>query len=436
MTDASPAVDPPGPASVPSTETSDGTHRNARDGVREGPGTASRSSAADLPRPADAIDFGALRRVLVVMLRHHGDVLLTSPVFTALRRANPHVEIDALVYRETLPIVEFNASLANIHTIDRGWKKAGPLLHLRAEWRLLTALRGRRFDLVVHLTDHRRGAWLARGLAPRHAVAPRLRDESGWSAAFWKSSFTHRFANASSVPAGAALARRHTVEQNLDALRRLGLAIHPSPPLKMVPGDVGEREADEMLERLGVDRPFIALQPTSRWSFKCWPVASNAALISVLLRRGETIVLSSAPDPREQAMVSAIVAALRAMPAVPLERLKLATDRGTLHRLAATIGRARLFVGIDSAPMHIAAAMGTPTVALFGPSGEFNWGPWQVAHRVVTHDGFPCRPCGQDGCGGGKVSECLVRLPVGRAIDAIDDLMREVDAARDPLRFC
>jgi hypothetical protein len=79
----------------------------------------------------------------------------------------------------------------------------------------------------------------------------------------------------------------------------------------------------------------------------------------------------------------------------------------TLKQLAALTGHAKLFVGVDSAPMHIAAAMGTPVVALFGPSGELEWGPWRVANRVIVSDAHPCRPCGNDGCGGGKVSECL-----------------------------
>ena len=74
--------------------------------------------------------------------------------------------------------------------------------------------------------------------------------------------------------------------------------------------------------------------------------------------------------------------------------------------------RARIFVGVDSAPMHIAAAMQTPTLAFFGPSSEHIWGPWQVAHRIVVSDAYPCRPCDLDGCGGGKVSECLTTLSV------------------------
>jgi len=72
--------------------------------------------------------------------------------------------------------------------------------------------------------------------------------------------------------------------------------------------------------------------------------------------------------------------------------------------------------------MHIAAAMQTPTVVLFGPSGEFEWGPWQVPARVLTSD-HPCRPCGQDGCGGGKISECLTDISVDDVMKAIRQLV-------------
>ncbi len=75
--------------------------------------------------------------------------------------------------------------------------------------------------------------------------------------------------------------------------------------------------------------------------------------------------------------------------------------------------------------MHIAAAMQTPVVALFGPSGELEWGPWQVAHRVVASTDHPCRPCGIDGCGGGKISECLTTLPVDRVYRALGELLAE-----------
>jgi heptosyltransferase-3 len=95
----------------------------------------------------------------------------------------------------------------------------------------------------------------------------------------------------------------------------------------------------------------------------------------------------------------------------------------SLKELAALTARARLFVGVDSAPMHIAAAMGRPVVALFGPSGDREWGPWGTQGRVIASDRHPCRPCGIDGCGGGKVSDCLVSLEVERVLAACLELL-------------
>ena len=371
------------------------------------------------------------------MLRHHGDVLLTTPVYSVLKRAARQAEIDALIYRDTLPMLEFNPNLAVVHTIDKRWKKEGLGSQAASEWRLLSALKARRYDLVIHLTNHRRGAWLVRLLSPRWSIAPKLREPPR----FWNNSFSHLYPSALSVGSGSPLGHRHTVEQNLDSLRRLGIAIAYAPSLTMIPGTEGEIDADRFLDEKGVQGDYIVLQPTSRWLFKCWSVERNAELIHALLDRGETIVLSCAPDPRERAMVGAIVGALGAAGQLP-ENLKLADDGGTLNRLAALIGRARLFIGIDSAPMHIAAAMGTPAVALFGPSSELAWGPWHGGEsrrksprsRIITSEAHPCRPCGQDGCGGGKVSECVTRLPVARILDAVDEMLRERPARSIPVR--
>jgi heptosyltransferase-3 len=379
------------------------------------------SSLGALYLPPDAIDSAALKRVLVIILRHHGDVLLTSPLFEVLANEAPGVEIDALVYDDTQPLLRFNPRLAQMHVIDRDWKRHGPIRQLFGEFRLLSGLMARRYDLVIHLSNHRRGAYLARLLRPRWSVAPMLRN----APRFWRGSFTHLFPGPASAGSGNPLLRRHKVEQNLDALRRLGMVIRHAPALRLVAGSDGDRAAAEFLAQNGIDGRYIVMQPTSRWMFKCWPIEQNAQLLEALLARGETVILGCAPDAREQAMLDAIVARLGDHP----PNLKLANRDATLNRLAALIGAARLFVGIDSAPMHIAAAMGTPTVALFGPSGESNWGPWPgdgpLRYRVVTSAQFACRPCGQDGCGGGKVSDCLVQLPVARVLAAIDDVLSE-----------
>ena len=355
----------------------------------------------------DAIDPAALKRVLVIKLRHHGDVLLTSPVFTVLKQHAPHAELDALVYADTAPMLGGHPAISQVFCIGRQWKRAGWLAQLRHEWALYQALRARQYDLIIHLTDHNRGATLARLLKPRWAIAP-----AGKSSRRFAKAFTHRYP----LVGGN---RRHTVELHLDALRRLGLqAPADARQLVLCPSAHARQQVGQRLEALGLlPGQFIHIHPTSRWLFKTWPVAQMAELIDQLTARGWPVLLTAAPDPAELAMLAEIQARL----ARPVASLAGALS---LEQLGALLAQARAFIGMDSVPMHMAAALGTPTVALFGPSGEIEWGPWQVAHRVVRED-WPCRPCGRDGCGGGKLSECHSAIPASRVLAALDELLQE-----------
>jgi len=357
--------------------------------------------------PADAVDVASLRRALVVQLRHHGDVLLTSPLLSVLKHRAPALEIDALVYSDTRDMIDLHPAVAQVHVVGRDWKGRGALARLAQEWRLFGALRARRYDLLIHLSEHPRGAWLARALGSRVAVAPDFERKDRR----WKSSFTHLVR----LPAHA---RRHRVEINLDALRRIGIQPGDAPRrLVLVPGGDAQRSVYSLLADRGIaERKFVHFHPGSRWQFKCWPAERAAALIDALAGRGERVVLTAAPDERELTLVAAIRKIARA-DVVDL------SAKLSLKQLAALTARAKLFVGVDSAPMHIAAAMQTPVVALFGPSGELEWGPWQVPHRVVASSAHACRPCGNDGCGGGKVSECLTQLPLEAALAAVDSLL-------------
>lgn len=362
-----------------------------------------------MPEPVlpDAIDLNSLSRVLVIKLRHHGDVLLTSPIFSVLKNRAPHLELDALVYRDTADMLRLHPAIKQVHTIDRDWKKLGIFSQIKAEWSLLQTLRQRQYDLVLHLTEHPRGAWLKRLLGAPYGVARRL----GARGRFWQKSFSHFFV----TPAPGV--KRHTVEVHLDALRRIG--IQPVPDEKrlvLVPGEAAEQRISALLAQQALEgEAFVHIHPTSRWFFKTWPPENMASLITTLSQKGYRIVLTAAPDQREMALVDQINAQLE-QPIVNL------AGQLTLKELAALTARAKLFIGVDSVPMHIAAAMGTPTVAIFGPSGEWEWGPWQVPHRLVMSN-MICRPCGQDGCGGSKVSECLTTLPVRQVLDAALDLL-------------
>lgn len=357
----------------------------------------------------DAVPLAEVKRALVIKLRHHGDVLVASPVFSALKAHAPQVEIDALVYADTAEMLTLHPAINTVHTIGRHWKRLGPLGQLRAELALYRVLKARGYDLIIHLTEHWRGAWLCRLLKPRWSVGPAVRGRNR----HWKRSFTH-------IQAQPAHALRHMAETNLDALRRLGLQPGVDERrLNLVPGEAAEASVACHLAGFGLrGGDFIHVHPASRWFFKCWPVERMADLLARLQAEGHQIVLTAAPSADEQQMVSAIQARL-AVPAFSL------AGQLSLKELAALTRIARLFVGVDSAPMHIAAAVGTPVVALFGPSGDKQWGPWGVPARVITSE-HACRPCGIDGCGGGKISECLAVLGVDRVHQAVQSLLAEV----------
>lgn len=356
----------------------------------------------------DAVDLSTIKRVLVVKLRHHGDVLLTSPVFSVLKNHAPHLEIDALVYQDTAEMLSLHPAISQLHTIDRKWKSAGVFTQAKAEWQLLSVLRSRHYDLIIHLTEHNRGAWLKRLTGAKYGLAARLPDKGR----AWKKSFSHFFTLVRGVNC------RHTVETHLDALRRIG--VYPAQDerkLTLIAGDEAEKFIGSLLaEHQLKGKDFIHLHPTSRWLFKCWPTEQMTALIASLQAQGHRIIITAAPATEERAMAKKILAGL-SQPAVDL------SGQLSLKQLAALTARAKLFIGVDSAPMHIAAAVGTPTVALFGPSGEIEWGPWQVPNRILT-SAHACRPCGNDGCGGGKRSECLADIPVERVLNAAEELLR------------
>lgn len=349
----------------------------------------------------DAVPLGECGRALVVKLRHHGDVLLAAPVLSVLKAHAPRLEVDALVYDDTVPMLSGHPALSALHAVGRRWKEAGGVARLSKEWELYRTLRARGYDLLVHLTEHPRGAWLSRRLGARFSVAPQIAKRGR----FWARSFTHFYPIVGN-------GRRHQVELNLDALRRIG--IQPGAHERnvvFVPGPDAQASIAGRVPSAG----FVHLHPGSRWRFKCWPAEKTAQLIDRLYAAGQTIVVTAAPDAEELELIAQILSRAKA------EVVNLA-GKLSIKELGALTARARLFIGVDSMPMHLAAAMGTPTVALFGPSGEVEWGPWNTPNRVIT-SAHSCRPCGLDGCGGGKVSECLTTLDVERVEAAARELL-------------
>jgi heptosyltransferase-3 len=161
----------------------------------------------------DAVPLGECGRALVIKLCQLSDVPLAAPVFSVLKLRG--VEVDALVYDDAGPVLQGHSSLSQLHLVGRTWNSEGMLTRLGNEQRLFARLRGRSYGLLVHLSEHLRGAWLARTLGARYSVGPQVPGRGR----FWAGSFTHLFLVA---------ARRDRVELDLDALRRIGIYPEPS----------------------------------------------------------------------------------------------------------------------------------------------------------------------------------------------------------------
>lgn len=356
---------------------------------------------------ADKVDFSTVQRVLVIKLQHLGDVLLTTPVFSVLKHFYPGIEIDALIYTETVPMLSGNPSVDIIHEIDRSWKRQGTLQLVKHEKQLLQQLKARKYDLVINFTDRWRAAWLTRFLNPRYSVSQKYSHKRG---RWWMKGFTHLY-SAPETP-------RHTVEIHLDALRRIGiLLLAADKKLSFAAGHEAEARVEELLaEHHLKPSDYIVIHPTSRWMFKGWNHTGFAEVFKQLTLAGYKLVITSGPDKKEIAYVEEILAKQ------DLEIINLA-GKLTLKELGALIAKSSCFIGLDSVAMHMAAALGTPCIALFGPSDEKTWHPWQVRHEVITEN-YTCRPCKLDGCGSGKISECLQAIKPPRVVSVINKLLK------------
>lgn len=354
-------------------------------------------------------DLKDVKKILVIKMRHHGDVLLSSPVFSNLKKRIPQAQIDAFIYRDTLPMLEGHPSISHFLLYDREWKKLSFWRKLIKEIALFWHIRKNRYDLVVNLTEGDRGALAALVSKSRIRVGF---DPEGKGFFGKKRAYTHIVKQCKTL--------RHTVERQLDALRRIG--IFPEPEER----DLTLHIPNQTRKQIGSSVPseFILIHPVSRWRFKCWPVRHVAELIQKLHGQGYQIVLTASPDPQEVAMNDAI---LKLVPEVPVINL---SGKISLKELAALIEKSRCLVCVDSVPLHMASSLKTPVVVLFGPSSEINWGPWMHPKSRVVAQKMSCRPCFMDGCGGSKMSDCLYTLPVNAVINAVQELLRLADVLK------
>ncbi len=336
------------------------------------------------------------KRILVIKLKQPGDVLVSTPVIAALKEAWPHCHLTYLVPKGTEEMVAGHPGLDDLLVVARRQESWGEALGLVRE------LRRRRFHLVLELSGGDRGA-----IYTRFTGAPERLGFDHPGRPFWqrRGCFTRL------LPRPAV--RMHLVDQNLEAVRVLGLS--PSGPrLEFYWDRLVEERTRELLASQGLaPGAFVVMHPGAGWRFKCWTPRGYARVLEALEDEwGLKVVLTGSRAAHEQELLAAILRESRIKTPINL------AGRLTLKELGALIQRARFFFGVDSAPMHLAAAVDTPAVALFGPSGAFNWRPWGESHLVLQKD-WQCVPCGRDGCEGGKISRCLEEFEPEEVLEAM-----------------
>lgn len=316
-------------------------------------------------------ELAALRRILVVKLSSLGDVVHVTPCLRALRRACPEARITMAVDRRFAALVRESPYLAEIIEADAD---GGGVAAWLEPWRRLAGNRRPLFDLAVDFQGTRRSALWVYASGARVRVG-RLR---GPESPGWRPRFQHL------VRPDPA---RHAVEVNADVAEAVGVAVEDLSPELRVSSEA-DRRCTARLAALGLPaRGFILVNPFTRWTSKNWPVERYRELVDRLARDQDAPVVVHA-GPGEEAGLETFRAPGEARPRVGV------VGGLPLEEALALFRRARLMVTGDTGPMHCAAALGVPVVALFGPTWPEHSGPWGPGHCVVqrsrppTHHAF------------------------------------------------
>jgi heptosyltransferase III len=338
-------------------------------------------------------------RVLVVILRRLGDVLLTTPLIRSVKRAYPQAAIDVVVFAGTEGILTGNPDVAEIISIPQRPSFATTLA--------LIARLFRRYDLALSVQTGDRPTALA-------VIAGR--QSAGAVGASGAASKLKSFFLSRSYVSGRGA---HRVLDNLRLAEVLGIAqyrelVCPAPaPTQLAPAE-----------------PYAVIHAAPMFVYKRWTVEGWRMLAATLRERGFAIVISGAASDRaylDEVWGDANVTRL--------------DGKLTWPQLSALIGGARVYIGPDTAITHLAAATGAPTVALYGPTDPRLWGPWprggldrpwQAAGTIqqrgnvwLVQNSLPCTPCQLEGCQRrlDSHSQCLDELTSPRVIAAVDQAL-------------
>ena len=293
-----------------------------------------------------------------------------------------------------------NKRVRHVFVIPRDKKG---LKKISAYFSLFKGLFNEHYDLLAHFSVDWRGALLARLLDNDISVS-RQTDRRG---SFWHQSFDFL--------APKLDLERPMAEQDVDLLRSANLYNKSSAPSYELSISTSQKnKVNRWFKRhdMNLKSKLIVIHASSRWKFKEIPITTWAKIIDDLMSKKINVVISGSKDDLKTNKL--IFDLCKSKP--------LLTKDFSLEDSAALYGRADLVLTIDSMSTHLASAVKTPVISIFGPTQEKNWGPWKGKYKVIAlsskdNEMFACRPCGQDGCEGSKISQCLVQLDPMRVIN-------------------
>ncbi len=303
-------------------------------------------------------------RFLVVRLGAMGDIVHALPAVASLRASFPEARIDWLIEPRWRELVELNPDVTNVLTADtRAWRESA---WGSATWQSVRALRrtlrSARYDAALDFQGLLKSAALVRLSGARRCI--------GFDWSHLKEAVASAFYNESVHPPEGV----HVVEMNLALARAAGAEKTAVRfPLPVTPED--EAAVETMLAQYHL-RDFVVLSPGGGWRSKCWPVERYAQVHNHLAReRGWRTLLNAGPG--EEALVEGFIAQARVTRPVHLPL--------SLRQLVAVIRRARLLISGDTGPLHLAAALGTPVVGLYGLTDPTRNGPYGGRSIVIHH---------------------------------------------------
>ncbi len=327
-------------------------------------------------------------RILLIKLRAIGDVLLSTAVIPGLRAAYPAASIDFLTEKFCAGVLEGNPDLSEVLLFDPASERS---------FALIRRVRKKRYDLVIDLFGNPRSAVLSILSGARTRVGYRFN---------WRALCYNRLVE----PRGGEV---HNVEFNLDSLRRLGVPPGSGKPLFPL-DDGAERFAEDFYRSAGLPPGrVVAFNPGGGWISKKWRPEHFAELgRRIVAEDGANILLLWGPG--EEAEASGIRDAIgpEAVLAPPT----------SLKSLASLIRRSSALVTNDSGPMHIAAALGVPVAAIFGPTVPRLQGPVNTESVIATLTTLDCLGCGYTVCPIGN--PCMTDLSPGDVLAAYRDLRK------------